>query len=344
MENPPHIYVIGAGLIGLSTADSLTRRGARVTVLDKRDGPGQGASFANSGMIHPSQAWPWLKGDYLTEARQVYSLAQRSRSLLKNRMIALGLPDATRPNGCVQLFDSIVQGESIRDVHDLLGDDCEVVSGGPYTYGRYALKYPGDGSGNPYSFCRALEEDLIRSGVTFKYGVSDTDIDLLLAGAAPLVIAAGLGSVALCEKLGIVLPLYAERGFALNFNKPDIDLPEMPIMHYGTRSALTVFDDHVRLSGTIGENGPEALLDIWEEIAPDTIETLGEPILSWQDDRPMSKFGRPIISALKDNIWVNAGHCHMGWTTCCASGELMAEMILDGQGAPAFSLMQLDIS
>jgi len=46
--------------MGLSTADSLSRKGARVTVVDTRNGPGQGTSFSNSGMLHPSQAMPWF--------------------------------------------------------------------------------------------------------------------------------------------------------------------------------------------------------------------------------------------------------------------------------------------
>ncbi|MGB6229961.1 MAG: FAD-dependent oxidoreductase, partial [Litorimonas sp.] len=59
MFNSPHIAVLGAGLIGVSVADSLLRRGAGVTLVEARGAPMRGASFANSGMIHPSQACSW---------------------------------------------------------------------------------------------------------------------------------------------------------------------------------------------------------------------------------------------------------------------------------------------
>ena len=60
MQSDLNILIIGAGLIGLSSADALMARGHQVTVVDARPGPARGTSYANSGMIHPSQARPWL--------------------------------------------------------------------------------------------------------------------------------------------------------------------------------------------------------------------------------------------------------------------------------------------
>lgn len=55
----PDIVIVGAGLIGASTAYALSRRNADVLVLDRNPGPGEGASFANGGMLTPSMADPW---------------------------------------------------------------------------------------------------------------------------------------------------------------------------------------------------------------------------------------------------------------------------------------------
>jgi len=46
------ICVLGAGIIGVSIADELARRGASVTVLDMRS-PGRGASQASAGILAP---------------------------------------------------------------------------------------------------------------------------------------------------------------------------------------------------------------------------------------------------------------------------------------------------
>ena len=50
MRTPNTIAVIGAGIVGLSTALWLQRLGARVTLID-RDEPGQGTSYGNAGLF-----------------------------------------------------------------------------------------------------------------------------------------------------------------------------------------------------------------------------------------------------------------------------------------------------
>jgi D-amino-acid dehydrogenase len=51
--------IIGSGLIGTTSAYFLARRGWEVTVLDRRDGPGQETSFANGSLLTPSMPEPW---------------------------------------------------------------------------------------------------------------------------------------------------------------------------------------------------------------------------------------------------------------------------------------------
>jgi len=53
------VVVIGAGLLGLSTAYALTQDGHSVRVVDSSSGPGRETSFANAGMISPSLTDPW---------------------------------------------------------------------------------------------------------------------------------------------------------------------------------------------------------------------------------------------------------------------------------------------
>ena len=53
------VVIIGAGLLGVSTAYFLAEKGVEVVVLDRQPGPGLETSFANGGMITPSQADPW---------------------------------------------------------------------------------------------------------------------------------------------------------------------------------------------------------------------------------------------------------------------------------------------
>lgn len=53
------MVVIGAGLIGLTTAHELLQRGKQVLILDAGEDVAQGASHANGSILTPSMADPW---------------------------------------------------------------------------------------------------------------------------------------------------------------------------------------------------------------------------------------------------------------------------------------------
>jgi D-amino-acid dehydrogenase len=53
------VIVVGAGIIGVCTAYALRRAGYDVTVLERRSGVAQEASFANAGVMAPGYVGPW---------------------------------------------------------------------------------------------------------------------------------------------------------------------------------------------------------------------------------------------------------------------------------------------
>lgn len=57
MADSKHVIVVGAGVTGISTAYYLSKAGADVTVVDKRDGV-DNCSYGNAGMIVPSHIVP----------------------------------------------------------------------------------------------------------------------------------------------------------------------------------------------------------------------------------------------------------------------------------------------
>jgi D-amino-acid dehydrogenase len=54
-----HVVVIGAGVVGVTTAYCLRRLGCEVTVLERNSGAAHEASFANGGVIAPGYTGPW---------------------------------------------------------------------------------------------------------------------------------------------------------------------------------------------------------------------------------------------------------------------------------------------
>ncbi len=54
-----HVIVLGAGVIGVTTAYYLARAGAQVTVVDRHEGAALDTSFANAGQVSPGYSTPW---------------------------------------------------------------------------------------------------------------------------------------------------------------------------------------------------------------------------------------------------------------------------------------------
>ncbi len=349
-----HILIIGAGLIGLCTADALAARGARVTVVDARPGPCEGTSFSNSGMIHPSQARSWVPGVKetaadLDAARVSVELAMRSRALLLEKIEHFGLPQRT--SGCLQIQPDIETARQVQSVQRSIGVRTDIIIDPIESFGLPACRFPDDSSGDAQAFGCALADDLLARGVCFIYGAQDLLIrraedgfllrtsDQLMA-VDQVIVAAGVGSPDVLAQLSVRLRLNAVSGTAADFALPDdmSRLPSCPIMDAQSRSALTVFADRLRVSGGWGEIEPRAIIDRWTEIAPDLFSRLKPPLSTWTAKRPVSPAGRPYISATSvPGLWVNTGHGHMGWTLCAGSGELLAQMILNGRQDDRFT-------
>lgn len=354
MTDQQDILIIGAGLIGLSTADELSVRGARVRVIERRAGPCEGTSFSNSGMIHPSQAMSWdpdaaFTRNNLDAVRVTARLAERSKTLLMDKMKALGLPE--RKPGCLQLYPNIEAARTAQTRYAEIGIRANVLMNTDETFGMAACQFPDDGSGDARLYGLALAKSLETRGVSFIYGAEDLDIRrsdgrffVKAAGevynAEHLIIAAGPRSADCLARLGMRLQLKAVAGAAADFDLPGsyTDLPGCPVMDAKSRSALTVFSDRVRISGGWDIKEITPLLERWRQIAPELIASLGAQRSQWTGYRPVSPVGRPYISGSSiPKLWVNTGHGHMGWTLCAGSGELMAQMIMSEESDNRFS-------
>ena len=79
------VLVLGAGVIGVTSAWYLRRAGHEVTVLERREGPALETSYANGGQISVSHAVPWANPD---APREVLQWLGRADAPLKFRLRA----------------------------------------------------------------------------------------------------------------------------------------------------------------------------------------------------------------------------------------------------------------
>ncbi|MFJ2620608.1 glycine oxidase ThiO [Glutamicibacter sp. NPDC087344] len=100
-----HVAIIGAGIIGLSTAFELRSRGCQVTVIDPD--PGQGASRAAAGMLAPAAETTWGHGilhellgrsnqDYPGFVQRIEQATGRRPAYLQNSTLVVAAEPADR--------------------------------------------------------------------------------------------------------------------------------------------------------------------------------------------------------------------------------------------------------
>ena len=72
-----HIAIIGAGIVGVSTAVWLQRAGHQVTIIDEK-GPAGGTSYGNAGVLAASSIVPVTVPAQLSEVVGVVAVASHS--------------------------------------------------------------------------------------------------------------------------------------------------------------------------------------------------------------------------------------------------------------------------
>ena len=62
------VIVVGAGIVGATTALALAREGCSVHIIDAAPAPATGASFANAGLISPGHCFSWAEPGVMSMA------------------------------------------------------------------------------------------------------------------------------------------------------------------------------------------------------------------------------------------------------------------------------------
>ena len=92
--NDKQIVIIGGGLQGLATALTLIERGEDVLVLEREEDVAHSTSFANAGMLTPSQSNPWNSPD---DILQVLSGIGKKDSPMTLSLSLIHISEPTRP-------------------------------------------------------------------------------------------------------------------------------------------------------------------------------------------------------------------------------------------------------
>ena len=217
-----------------------------------------------------------------------------------------------------------------------------------------------DESGDARQFTEALADQARAAGVEFRFGVDVSGfqhdrqkISAVITNSGPLaadavVMAAGPWSPLLLRRLGIRLPVRPVKGYSITVDTGNwAAQPALPVIDDALHAAITPLGQRLRVAGTAEfagydhrlspsriENLYSLLLGIYPCFAPHLDRTRANP---WTGLRPVSADGVPYIGQLKfDNLYLNTGHGHLGWTLAAGSAKLLAAL-MSGQ-APDINL------
>jgi D-amino-acid dehydrogenase len=154
-----------------------------------------------------------------------------------------------------------------------------------------------------------------------------------------VVIASGVDSRRLLGTLGARVPVVAAKGYSRTF-PPEPGAPRRPLYLEAPKVSISVFDDGVRVSGTLelaartlalSARRLQAITDAARRALPGWRMT--SPPSDWAGMRSLSPDGLPFIGRVPglDGIHLATGHATLGITLAPLTGELLAKSILDGK-------------
>jgi D-amino-acid dehydrogenase len=170
--------------------------------------------------------------------------------------------------------------------------------------------------------------------------LTDGRITEVLTDQGPLpcdaaVVAAGVWSKPLMEKLGLRVPLVAERGYHLHLAAPS-QMPRQPLMMARGKFGVTPMATGLRCAGTVELGHPEAppsrapFAMIRREIARALPGLSFESAEEWMGCRPSTPDSLPLIGEIGGTgVFAAFGHQHVGLTAGPRTGRLIADLLSD---------------
>ncbi|MEQ8831486.1 MAG: FAD-dependent oxidoreductase [Alphaproteobacteria bacterium] len=347
--------IIGGGVVGLSVAWGLLKRGLSVTVLDGDDGSFR-ASRGNFGLV-------WVQSKGMNQPRYARWSQQSAGAWAE---YAAELADATgrdiglRQEGGYDLHfseeelqDTVAKYEELKRKlggdypYEVLGSNAlrrEEPNIGPSVVG--AILHHQDGHANPLRLLRALAQDVRTLGGTVLTGKHVTDVDrkdlfrITCSDGTEIrsrktVLSAGLGAIELGPLMGFRAPVRPQRGQVLITEK----MPK--IMNRPSLIARQVDEGGIQIGATNEEVGldngvtPAGLSRLAAEaVRAYPILARANLVRSWGALRILSPDGLPIYQESPEMPNAFLVTCHSGITLSAAHARFLPDWLEKTSAAP----------
>ncbi|TPX70864.1 hypothetical protein SpCBS45565_g01452 [Spizellomyces sp. 'palustris'] len=168
-QPPSDVVIIGAGAVGCSIARELSKYKLNTLVLEKADDVAQGASKANSGIVHGGydEQHGTVKSRVARPGNEMFDALERELHFGFRRVGALVL--AYHPSEVPILNELMENGikNGVKDLAILNRDQVRQREPRIHPDVFAALHCPGTGITSPYEYTIALAENSITNGISF---------------------------------------------------------------------------------------------------------------------------------------------------------------------------------
>lgn len=355
--------IIGGGIVGLSVAWGLLRRGLSVTVLDGDDRSFR-ASRGNFGLV-------WVQSKGMNQPRYAKWSQQSAKiwsDFAKEVGDNTGLSIPLEQKGGLDLhFSEETLATTVEKYEKLkaqLGGDYpyEVLGHnalrksephiGPKVLG--AILHHQDGHANPLKLLIALAADVRRLGGRVLNGKTVTDVekseefritcaDGTILTSPKVVLSAGLGAARLGPKMGFKAPIRPQRGQVLIteklpklINRPSLIARQVDEggIQIGATNEEVGFDDRVTQPGLSGLAA--------EAIAAYPALARAQLVRSWGALRILSPDGLPIYQQSTEMPGAYLVTCHSGITLAAAHARFLPDWLEQTDAAPNLEVFSED--
>ncbi|ESW84051.1 D-amino acid dehydrogenase [Mesorhizobium sp. C280B] len=235
----------------------------------------------------------------------------------------------------------IVGRDRLVELEPGLAGAKDKIAGGVYS--------PIDQTGDSSQFTQRLAAYAAEKlGVQFLYGTTVEGLDIdgdrvraVMTSAGPVagdavVISMGPESGLLGRRYGIDLPVYPVKGYTVTV--PLEDESKGPIMGGADEDRLIGYSrlgNRLRMSSTAEFTGFDrtfkprdfnSILNTGKDLFPGAFDESKAEL--WAGLRPMMPNSVPVIGRARyDNLYLDTGHGHLGWTMACGSGKFLADVV-----------------
>ncbi len=276
-------------------------------------------------LCRDTEAEPYL-------ASSTYSFAYKDQSAFEDDSYTWNL---RRKHG---FEPELVTGGNVQELEPVLGP----------TIGLLAVMKDHGFVVNPGAYIKALAKEFVRAGGVLaqanvkNFDLSGGKVTSVLTEQEQFncdnaVISSGVFSTELAKKLGLKVPMEAERGYHVLYKKPS-EVPGQPIMVASGKFVATPMASGLRCAGIVEFGGvhqdlskaPVALLRKNVQMCFPGLESPEQE--EWLGFRPAPSDSLPLIGEVGNSgIFTAFGHHHIGLTSGPKTGRTVADMICGNQ-------------